>query len=85
MAIKKVKTYLYPRISSLQQQSGFDIQRQINNVMDFLSEAQLPLALGYQLDPESLMNLFYINQILICLRKVLSMASEHAQYPLHSV
>ncbi|MBB6113425.1 DNA invertase Pin-like site-specific DNA recombinase [Rahnella inusitata] len=37
----------------MQQQSGFGIQRQINNVMDFLSEAQLPLALGYQLDPEN--------------------------------
>lgn len=53
MATKKVKSYLYTRISSLQQQSGFGIQRQINNVMDFLSEAQLPLALGYQLDPEN--------------------------------
>lgn len=53
MTIKKVKAYLYTRISTLQQQSGFGIQRQINTVMEFLAEAQLPPSLGYQLDPDN--------------------------------
>src|SRR5688572_13208866 len=51
MAIKKIKSYLYTRISSLQQQAGYGIERQINTVMDFLSEASLPAGLGYELDP----------------------------------
>jgi DNA invertase Pin-like site-specific DNA recombinase len=53
MTVKKVKAFLYTRISSLQQQQGFGIQRQINNVMDFLTEAKLPHGLGYELDPEN--------------------------------
>ncbi|WP_037037286.1 hypothetical protein [Rahnella sp. WP5] len=51
MAIKKIKSYLYTRISSLQQQAGYGIERQINTVMDFLSEASLTAGLGYELDP----------------------------------
>ncbi|MFF6012109.1 recombinase family protein [Rahnella sp. R3(2024)] len=53
MAIKKVKAFLYPRISTLEQQAGFGIERQISTVMEFLTEAQLPASLGYQLDPEN--------------------------------
>lgn len=35
----------------MQQQAGYGIERQINTVMDFLSEASLPAGLGYELDP----------------------------------
>lgn len=47
------KAYLYCRVSSLEQTDGFGIQRQINSLMDFLENAELPKALGYQLDPHN--------------------------------
>lgn len=37
----------------MQQQAGYGIERQINTVMDFLSEASLPTGLGYELDPNN--------------------------------
>jgi len=46
-----VKSYLYTRISSLQQVQGFGIDRQIQTVTDFLENAVLDGRLGYQLDP----------------------------------
>nr|WP_314523109.1 recombinase family protein [uncultured Rahnella sp.] len=47
-----MKSYLYTRISTLQQVEGFGIKRQINTVTDFLNYAVLPVELGYQLDIE---------------------------------
>lgn len=46
-----MKSYLYTRISSLQQVQGFGIDRQIQTVTDFLEDAVLDSRLGYQLDP----------------------------------
>ncbi|WP_447831740.1 recombinase family protein [Aeromonas salmonicida] len=46
-----MKSYLYTRISSLQQVQGFGIDRQIQTVTDFLENAVLDSRLGYQLDP----------------------------------
>lgn len=47
------KTYIYTRVSTLQQIDGFGIDRQINTLMDFLENAILPKELGYQLDPNN--------------------------------
>lgn len=47
------KTYIYTRVSTLQQIDGFGIDRQINTLMDFLENAILPKELGYQLDPKN--------------------------------
>ena len=47
------KTYIYTRVSTLQQIDGFGIDRQINTLMDFLENAVLPNELGYQLDPQN--------------------------------
>lgn len=46
-----MKSYLYSRISTLQQVQGFGIERQIQTVTDFLENAVLDSRLGYQLDP----------------------------------
>jgi len=46
-----MKSYLYSRISTLQQVQGFGIERQILNVTDFLENAVIDSRLGYQLDP----------------------------------
>ncbi|WP_438834338.1 recombinase family protein [Aeromonas oralensis] len=46
-----MKSYLYTRISSLQQVQGFGIDRQIQTVTDFLENAVLDSRLGYQLNP----------------------------------
>lgn len=46
-----MKSYLYTRISTLQQAKGFGIERQIKTVTDFLEYAVLDSRLGYQLDP----------------------------------
>jgi DNA invertase Pin-like site-specific DNA recombinase len=48
-----MKSYLYSRISTLQQIQGFGIERQIQTVTDFLWTAVLDSRLGYQLDPNS--------------------------------
>lgn len=47
-----MKSYLYSRISTLQQIAGFGIERQVTTVRDFLSYAVLDERLGYQLDPD---------------------------------
>ena len=47
------KAYIYTRVSTLQQIDGFGIDRQINTLMDFLENAELPKELGYQLDPKN--------------------------------
>jgi DNA invertase Pin-like site-specific DNA recombinase len=47
------KAFIYTRISTLQQIDGFGISRQINTLMDFLENAELPKGLGYQLDPQN--------------------------------
>ncbi|PDO82717.1 recombinase family protein [Kosakonia sacchari] len=47
-----MKSYLYSRISTLQQVAGFGIERQIQTVQDFLKYAVLDERLGYQLDPD---------------------------------
>lgn len=46
-----MKSYLYSRISTLQQVQGFGIARQIQTVTDFLENAVIDARLGYQLDP----------------------------------
>lgn len=46
-----MKSYLYSRISTLQQVTGFGIARQIQTVTDFLENAVIDPRLGYQLDP----------------------------------
>ncbi|MGY3856831.1 recombinase family protein [Aeromonas intestinalis] len=46
-----MKSYLYSRISTLQQVSGFGIARQILTITDFLDNAVIDSRLGYQLDP----------------------------------
>lgn len=46
-----MKSYLYSRISTLQQVQGFGIDRQIQTVTDFLENAVIDARLGYQLDP----------------------------------
>lgn len=48
-----MKSYLYSRISSLQQVQGFGIDRQIQTVTDFLENAVIDSRLGYQLDPNN--------------------------------
>ncbi|MGM1176872.1 recombinase family protein [Serratia marcescens] len=48
-----MKSYLYSRISTLQQSEGFGNQRQINTVTDFLSFAEIDSRLGFSLDPSN--------------------------------
>ncbi|WP_163288222.1 recombinase family protein [Enterobacter hormaechei] len=47
-----MKSYLYSRISTLQQTKGFGIDRQVQTVTDFLKYATIDSRLGYQLDVE---------------------------------
>ncbi len=51
--VKSVKAFIYSRISTMQQQHGFGIDRQISTVTEYLSYATLDQRLGYQLDPEN--------------------------------
>lgn len=51
VSILTMKSYLYSRISTLQQVTGFGIARQIQTVTDFLENAVIDPRLGYQLDP----------------------------------
>lgn len=51
--MRSVKAYIYSRISTMQQQHGFGIDRQISTVTEYLSYATLDQRLGYQLDPEN--------------------------------
>ncbi|MBD1404687.1 recombinase family protein [Leclercia adecarboxylata] len=52
-SVKSVKSFIYSRVSTMQQQHGFGIDRQISTVTDYLSFATLDQRLGYQLDPEN--------------------------------
>lgn len=47
------QAYLYTRISTLQQATGFGIERQINTVTDFLTYACIDERLGYCLSPDN--------------------------------
>lgn len=51
--VRSVKAFIYSRISTMQQQHGFGIDRQISTVTEYLSYATLDQRLGYQLDPEN--------------------------------
>lgn len=51
--VKSVKAFIYSRISTMQQQHGFGIDRQISTVTEYLSYATLDQRLGYQLDPDN--------------------------------
>lgn len=51
--MRSVKAFIYSRISTMQQQHGFGIDRQISTVTEYLSYATLDQRLGYQLDPEN--------------------------------
>ena len=51
--MKKVKAYIYTRVSSLEQVNLFGITRQLNGIKDFLENSILPKELGYQLDKDN--------------------------------